>query len=262
VTAGNTVTLSGSVGRPESVAGSECATGVQLLSQAFDSIQEFAEVPSVGAAVRPDGTFTTSTVIPRSRAAGTYSITGRCGGANFGRATLVVKAATPTPPAALRVSPSSVTAGARVTLTGSVGPESAGPECATGVRLLSRAFDSTQEFADVPALGAAVRPDGTFTTMTVIPRSRAAGTYSITGRCGGANFGGAILEVRAAPTNPTTTPEPMSPTPKDPPADPPVTQPQPPAPMVAGQPPNRPATWRAAGSFPGSPPSAAAPWPP
>jgi hypothetical protein len=86
----------------------------------------------------------------------------------------------------------------------------------------------------VPALGAAVRPDGTFTTTTTIPRSRAAGSYSITGRCGGGNFGGATLEVRAAAATPTTLSEPMSPTPSDPPADPPVTQPQPPAPMVAG----------------------------
>jgi hypothetical protein len=135
-------------------------------------------------------------------------------------------------PAKLQVSPSSVTAGYRVTLSGSVGsPESMpGSECATGVSLLSRAFDSTQEFADVPALGAAVRPDGTFTTSTIVPRSRAAGTYSITGRCGGANFAGATLVVRAAPTTPTTTPEPIAPTP----TDPPVTQPQVPAPMVAG----------------------------
>jgi hypothetical protein len=240
VVAGDTVTLSGSIG-PNS-AGSECATGVRLLSRAFGSTEEFAGVPVLGAAVRPNGTFTTTTIVPRSRAAGTYPITGRCGGANFAGATLVVRAATP--PANVRVSPSSVTAGDTVTLSGSVGrPEAvAGSECATGVKLLSRAFESTQEFADVPALVAAVQPDGTFTTTTTIPRTRAAGTYPITGRCGGGNFGGATLEVRATPTTPTTTPEPRSPTPThppadpptDPPADPPVTQPQAPTPMVAG----------------------------
>ena len=230
VAAGDSVTLSGSIG-PESAA-LECPGGVQLLSRAFRSTEEFAEVPALGAAIRPDGTFTTTTIIPRSRAAGTYLITGRCGGANFAGATLVVQAATPTPPAALHVSPSSVTAGDRVILYGSVGrPESvAGSECATGVKLLSRAFESTQEFADVPALSAAVRSDGTFTTTTTIPAFRAAGTYPITGRCGGANFAGATLVVRAAPTTPTTTPEPIAPTP----TDPPVTQPQVPAPMVAG----------------------------
>src|SRR5215211_7648653 len=140
---------------------------------------------------------------------------------------LTVPAWASSEPVRLRVSPESVAAGDRVTLSGSVGrPESvAGSECATGVKLLSRAFESTQEFADVPALGAAVRPDGTFTTTTIIPRSRAARTYSITGRCGGANFAGATLVVRAAPTTPTTTPEPMPPTPTATPSHPPATQP-------------------------------------
>jgi hypothetical protein len=136
----------------------------------------------------------------------------------------------------LRVSPGSVAAGDTITLSGSVGPDSAGSECATGVRLLSRAFDSNQEFADVPAVPAAVRPDGTFTATTTIPRSRAAGTYPITGRCGGANFGGATLVVRA-PASPMTTPAPVSPTG----TAPPVTQPHVPAPTVAG-PPTQPAT--------------------
>jgi hypothetical protein len=229
VAAGDSVTLSGSVG-PES-AGSKCASGVRLLSRAFFSTQEFAGVPAVPAAVRPNGTFTATTTIPRSKVAGTYPITGRCGGANFGGATLVVRAATPTPPAALRVSPSSVAAGDRVTLSGSVGPDQAGSECATRVTLYSNAFPITKDAGELPTLYAVAKPDGTFTTTTTIPRSRAAGTYRISAHCEGI-FAGATLEVRAAPTTPTTTPEPMSPTPPDPPADPPVTQPQPP--MVAG----------------------------
>jgi hypothetical protein len=143
-------------------------------------------------------------------------------------------AASPTLPVAVHVSPNPVLAGHTVTLSGSVGLDEAGSQCASGVLLLSRAFDSTQEFADLPALGAAVQPDGTFTTTTIIPRSRAAGTYPVTGRCGGANFAGATLVVRAAPATPTTTPEPTAPTPTDPPADPPVTQPKPPVPVVAG----------------------------
>ena len=101
-------------------------------------------------------------------------------------------------PVRLQVSPKSVAAGDSVTLSGSVGPESAGSECASGVKLLSRAFFSTQEFAGVPAVPAAVRPNGTFTATTTIPRSKVAGAYPITGRCGGANFAGATLVVRAA----------------------------------------------------------------
>jgi hypothetical protein len=226
VTAGDRVTLSGAVGQ-ESVAGSECATGVKLLSRAFASTQEFAGVPALGAAVRPNGTFTTTTIIPRSRAAGTYPITGRCGGANFAGATLVVRAATPTPPAALRVSPSSVSAGDQVTLSGSVGPDRAGSACATRVALYSNAFPITKDAGEFPTVYVAATPDGTFTATTRIPRSKAAGSYSISAHCG-LMFAGATLQVRAAPTTPTTPPEPMPPTPDDPSVT------QPPAPMAAG----------------------------
>jgi hypothetical protein len=232
VVAGHTVTLSGSVG-PEA-AGSDCSD-IILYSDGFAPTNHVGDMTAVYATAKPSGAFSATTTIPRAKLAGSYRIYLRCGGATLGGGTVTVRAGPATPPASVHVSPNSVAAGGTVTLSGSVGPNSAGSECATGVRLLSRAFDSNQEFADVPALGAAVRPDGTFTTTTVIPRSRAAGTYPITGRCGGGNFGGTTLQVRAAPTTPTTTPGPMAPAPPDPPADPPVTQPQPPAPMVAGQ---------------------------
>jgi hypothetical protein len=74
--------------------------------------------------------------------------------------------------------------------------------------LLSRAFMPTDDFAGVPALIAAVKPGGTFTTTTRIPRSTPAGTYTISGRCGGGNISVmATLEVLAAPAA-TTTPAP------------------------------------------------------
>jgi hypothetical protein len=114
------------------------------------------------------------------------------------------------PAPTLQVSPGSVTAGDRVVVSGSVGPEPAGSACATGVLLLSSAFVHTDDFAGVPAVAAAVRPDGTFTVTTRIPRSRPAGTYTISGRCGGGNLGiSATLVVRAAPT-PTTTAPPVT----------------------------------------------------
>jgi hypothetical protein len=231
VVAGESVTLSGSVG-PESAA-SECPGGVQLLSRAFGSAQEFAGVPALSAAVRPDGTFTATTRIPRSKAAGSYAITGRCGGGNLGvSATLVVRAAATTPPIALRVSPSSVAAGGSVTVSGSLGPESAaGSECASGVTLLSRAFVHTQDFAGMPAVGATVRRDGTFKATTTIPRSRAAGSYTITGRCGG-NLGVSATLVVRAPASPTTTPAPVPP----PATGPTVTAPAVSAPAVTGPP--------------------------
>jgi hypothetical protein len=96
-------------------------------------------------------------------------------------------------PVAIHVSPSSVVAGDTVTLSGSAGPDCSGP-----VTLISKAFVHTHDFAGLPAVFAAVKPGGAFTTTTEIPRSRAAGTYTITGRCGGGNLGvSATLMVRA-----------------------------------------------------------------
>ena len=149
-------------------------------------------------------------------------------------------AASPTPPVAVHASPNPVLAGHTVTVSGSVGPDQAGSECATGVKLLSRAFNSNQDFAVVPALGATVRPDGTF-TATTIPRSKAAGSYAITGRCGGGNLGVSATLVVRAPASPTTTPAPVPP----PATGPTVTAPAVSAPAITG-PPTQPATPAAA----------------
>jgi hypothetical protein len=141
------------------------------------------------------------------------------------------------PDPTIRVSPSSVTAGDTVVVSGSVGPAPAGSDCARAVTLLSRAFVHTHDFADVPAVYAAVKADGTFAVTTRIPRSKPAGTYTISGRCGGGNLGAlATLMVRAAPTA-TTTPAPTAPSA----TAPPVTRSPVPAPTDAG-PPTRPAT--------------------
>jgi hypothetical protein len=226
VAAGHAVTLSGSVGPV--AAASECSTGaVVLYSNAFGPTNDVTSTP-VYPTVKPTGTFTATTTIPRAKPAGTYRVYLRCGGATIGGRTLVVRAAPTTPPATVQVSPRSVAAGDTVTVSGSVGPDSAGVECSS-VTLLSRAFVHTYDFAEVPAVGAAVKPDGTFTATTTIPRSKPAGTYTITGRCGGGNLGvSATLVVRAA-ASPTTTPAPTAP------ADgPSVSQPAVPAPAVTG----------------------------
>jgi hypothetical protein len=93
----------------------------------------------------------------------------------------------------------------------------------------------------VPAVGAAVRPDGTFTATTTIPRSRAAGSYTITGRCGGGNLGVSATLVVRAPASPTTTPASTPP----PATGPTVTPSAVPAPAVTG-PATQPATPAAA----------------
>jgi hypothetical protein len=216
VVAGQSVTLSGSVG-PEAAA-SDCDALI-LYSQAFTPTDDPTAAP-VYTTAKPSGAFTVTAKIPRARAAGTFPIHLRCGGSTVGGGTLVVQEAHST----LQVSPRSVVVGDRVTVSGWL-PPAPGSECATGVTLLSRAFGGSQEFAGVPAIVAAVKADGTFTVVTRIPSARAAGTYTISGRCGGGNIGAsADLVVRAAPA-PTTKPGSAPPAPS-------VTQPQTPSPTA------------------------------
>ena len=218
VVAGHAVTLSGSVG-PEAAA-SDCDYLV-MFSAAF-TLTNDPTMAAVTTTAKPSGSFSATTTVPRAKPAGTYPIYLRCGGAPVGGGKLIVQEA----PGTLQATPRSVTAGDVVTVSGWLIPAPAGSACATGVLLLSRAFVGTHEFADVPAIGAAVKRDGTFTVTTRIPRSKAAGTYDITGRCGGGTIGAsATLVVRAAPT-PTTTPAPVPPAP-------PVTHSQAPTPTAA-----------------------------
>jgi hypothetical protein len=81
VRAGDTVTVSGSVG-------SGCPQGdqVTLTSTAFGPGHEFAGVPAILGQAGPGGRFSVSTRIPSDRRPGTYSVGGRCGGGNFGSA--------------------------------------------------------------------------------------------------------------------------------------------------------------------------------
>ncbi len=208
VAAGHAVTLSGSVG-PDAAA-SDCSS-ISMYSIAFGPTNDDPAYTAAYATAKPTGSFTATITIPRAKPAGTYPIYLRCGGGLAGGGTLVVRAAPTAPPVAIHVSPRSVAAGDTVTLSGSIGPDSAGSDCAGGVALLSKAFVHTYDFADVPAVIAAVKPDGAFTATTTIPRAKPAGTYTITGRCGGGNLGAsATLVVRAA-ASPTTTAAPTPP---------------------------------------------------
>jgi hypothetical protein len=238
IVAGHTATLSGSVG--PAAAGSDCSS-ISLYSIAFGPSNDDPAYTAVYATAKPTGTFTATTTIPRSKPAGTYRIFLRCGGSPLGGGTLVVRAAPTTPAATLHVSPRSIAAGDTVTLSGSVGPDSAGSECASRLTLISEAFAHTHDFAGLPAMVVAVKPDGTFTATTRIPRSKPAGTYTVTGRCGGGNLGVAAKLVIRAAASPTTTPTPTAPTATGPPID----QPQVLAPAVTG-PPNQPAATAAA----------------
>jgi hypothetical protein len=142
-------------------------------------------------------------------------------------------------PVTLHVSPNPAAAGDTVTLSGSISPIS---DCAGGLTLVSEGFVHTHDFAGLPAVFADVTPGGAFTATTMVPRSKAAGSYRITGRCGGGNLGvSATLAVRAGPVTdpapPTTTPAPDAP----PATSPSGTEPAVAAPAVPG-PPTPPAT--------------------
>ncbi|MEP6952496.1 MAG: hypothetical protein ABI950_00380 [Solirubrobacteraceae bacterium] len=93
----------------------------------------------------------------------------------------------------IRATPSSVAAGDIVRVAGLAGGCPAGSR----VTLISRAFSHAHDFAGVSAVYATVRTGDTYAVRTRIPAGRNPGTYSITARCGGGNFGvSAQLRVR------------------------------------------------------------------
>jgi cytochrome c biogenesis protein CcdA len=85
----------------------------------------------------------------------------------------------------LPLSPAVVHRGGTVHLNGNA------DGCARGnaVFVISRAFVHAHEFAGVSAVLARVRAGGAFRATTVIPRTRRAGRYAVTARCGGGNLG-------------------------------------------------------------------------
>jgi hypothetical protein len=182
VPAGDVVRVFGSVG-------GGCARGatVTLFSRAFNPRHEFAGVPAIFSRAGRTGGFSTTTTIPLGRAAGLYSVGGRCGGGSFGHASLRVNRSP-----FIDASPTSVRAGRGVRLFGSVRTG-----CPPGdtVTLFSRALNPRQEFAGVPAVFARVGPGGSFSLRTTIPSTRAPGSYSVGGRCGGGTFGHTRLRV-------------------------------------------------------------------
>jgi hypothetical protein len=92
VAVGKTVTVSGSVGNG-------CQTGQKndaatIISKAFKGATKsnFAGVPSVSASLAnsKNGSFSIKVKLSKKLKAGTYSVGGRCGGGNFGTASLKV----------------------------------------------------------------------------------------------------------------------------------------------------------------------------
>jgi hypothetical protein len=94
----------------------------------------------------------------------------------------------------LRVSPSTVKAGQTVTLRGSV---AGGCQTPGAVTIYSRAFKgvTAHRFAGVPAVSAKASAKGRFAARITLAKKLKSGSYRISGRCGGGNFGSTTLKV-------------------------------------------------------------------
>jgi hypothetical protein len=114
---------------------------------------------------------------------------------------VVLAAAAPASAATVAVSPTSVQTSGTVTVSGDVllnGTRT----CAVGddVTLISNAFVGFSEFAGEGALVVPVDATGHFTSTVTLKPSVAAGTYTISGRCGGGNLdASATLTVTGLP---------------------------------------------------------------
>lgn len=80
VVRGHKVTVHGVV--PGCIPGGQ----VVLLSKAFPDTNEFAGLPAVYAIVAAHSAYSATVKIPASKKPGKYTITGRCGGGNLGKA--------------------------------------------------------------------------------------------------------------------------------------------------------------------------------
>lgn len=108
----------------------------------------------------------------------------------------------------LKVSPGKVAAGKTVTVSGSVAKGCRIGHSGDSATIYSRAFKgiTKKSFAGIPAVTASLSKSksGAFSIGVKLSKSVKAATYSVTGRCGGGNFGSANLRV----TKPSSTPPP------------------------------------------------------
>ena len=112
-----------------------------------------------------------------------------------------VRGRAPASAATIAVSPTTVQTSGTVTVSGDVLVNGT-RNCAVGddVTLISNAFAGFSEFAGQGALVLPVDATGHFTSTVTLKPSVPAGTYTITGRCGGGNLGvSATLTVTGLP---------------------------------------------------------------
>ena len=102
----------------------------------------------------------------------------------------------------VKVSPGKVGAGKKVTVSGSVGKGCRIGHKGDSATIYSRAFKGATKhnFGGVPSITATLSQskNGAFSVGITLSKSVKAGTYSVSGRCGGGNFGSTRLQVTEA----------------------------------------------------------------
>ena len=101
----------------------------------------------------------------------------------------------------VKVSPAKVAAGKTVTVSGSVGNGCGTGKTGDTATLISKAFKGSKtEFAGVPTVSASLAKstNGSFSVKVKLSSKLKAGKYSVSGRCGGGNFGSTTLQVTKA----------------------------------------------------------------
>lgn len=100
----------------------------------------------------------------------------------------------------LKVSPGNIAAGKTVTVSGSVGHGCQIGRKGDSATIMSRGFKGAtkRNFAGVPSVSAslAASKNGTFSIKVKLAKHLKAGKYSVSGRCGGGNFGSASFKVK------------------------------------------------------------------
>lgn len=99
----------------------------------------------------------------------------------------------------VKVSPAKAAQGKTVTVSGSVDHGCQIGQKADTATIISKAFKGAtkHEFAGVPAVSASLAnsKNGSFSLKVTLASNVKPGKYSVTGRCGGGNFGATTLQV-------------------------------------------------------------------
>jgi len=99
----------------------------------------------------------------------------------------------------LKVSPSSAAAGKTVTVSGSVGNGCGVGHKGDSATIISKGFKGATKtnFAGVPSVSASLSgsKNGSFSIKVKLAKNLKASKYTVTGRCGGGNFGSTTFKV-------------------------------------------------------------------